>query len=315
MGTNDKKRAAGKRPVRRQRQPDRPHKRPEVNVVYTEPKVFNRNRFFLQLITVVAVVVALLLGLSIFFKAENIVVSGAEKYSAWQIRQASGIQDGENLLTVNAAKVSGRIRTKLPYVDDVRVGIKLPDTVCIEIDELDVAYAAESKDGKWWLIDSGCRVVESISAAQSKSYTQILGVQLDAPVVGKTAVAAEPEPETTATEDTTEPEAQSTPATPVVPSAPVAVRGSDRLNAAMLVVQALEENGILGQVVSVDVTGIGSIELWYGDRYQIQVGDTQRVDYKIRAMKMAIEQSSEYQSGILDVSFTIWPDQVGYTPF
>lgn len=315
MGTNDNKRTAGKKPVRRQRQPDRPHKRPDVNVVYTEPKVFNRNRFLLQLITVVAVVAALLLGLSIFFKAENVVVTGAQKYSAWQIRQASGIQDGENLLTVNAAKVSGRIRAKLPYVDGVRVGIKLPDTVCIEIDELDVAYAAESKDGKWWLINSGCRVVESISAAQSKSYTQIVGVQLDAPVVGKTAIAAEPEPETTATDDTAAAEGESTPVTPAAPVTPVAVRGSDRLNAAMLVAQTLEDNGILGQIVSIDVTSVGSVEMWYGDRYQILVGDTQRIDYKIQAMKMAIEQSSEYQSGILDVSFTIWPDQVGYTPF
>ena len=296
MSTNDKKR------IGRERRPERPKKRPDMNVVYTEPKVFNRSRFLLQLVTVVAVVVALLLGLSIFFKAKNVVVSGAEKYSAWQIRQASGIQDGENLLTVNAAKVSGRIKTKLPYVNDVRVGIKLPDTVCIEIDELDVAYAVESKDGQWWLMDSGRRVVESISAAQSKSYTQILGVQLDAPAVGKSAVAAEPEPDTTATATEVE-------------STPVAVRGSDRLDAAVLVIEALESNGILGQVVSVDVTSIGSIELWYGDRYQILVGDTQRVDYKIQAMKMAIEQSSEYQSGVLDVSFTIWPDQVGYTPF
>jgi len=28
-----------------------------------------------------------------------------------------------------------------------------------------------------------------------------------------------------------------------------------------------------------------------------------------------ILQMSEWQSGILDVSFTIWPTQVGYTPF
>lgn len=301
MSTNDNKRTTGAMPSGRQRKTAKPKKRPDINVVYTEPKVFNRNRFLLQLVTVVAIVVALLLGLSIFFKAENVVVSGAEKYSAWQIRQASGIQDGENLLTVNAAKVSGRIRTKLPYVKQVRVGIKLPDTVCIEIEELDVAYAVASADGQWWLVDSDARVVESISAAQAKSYTQILGVQLDAPKVGNGAVAAEPKPEGTNTE------AES--------STPVAVRGSDRLNAAMSVAQALESNGILGQVVSIDVTSVGSIVLWYGERYQILVGDAQRVDYKIQAMKMAIDQSSEYQSGVLDVSFTIWPDQVGYTPF
>ena len=293
----------------------RPQKRQQVEVIYTEPKVFNRNRFLLQLVTVVAVVAALLLGLSIFFKAQKVVVAGAGKYSEWQIRQASGVQDGENLLTINAAKVGARIKSKLPYVDEVRVGIRLPDTVCIEIEELDVAYAAEAKDGTWWLIDSDCRVVESVSAAESKSYTQIVGVQLDAPAIGKTAVAAEPEQETTPTE-TEETEAGESEPSNVIASLPVvAVRGSDRLEAAMLVAKALEEEGILGQIVTLDVTSLGSIEMWYGDRYQIQVGDTDRIDYKIAAMKQVIEGNSEHQGGVLDVSFTIMPDKVVYTPF
>ena len=304
METNDKRRAPS-RSSSRQSTTRRPRqtakkRRPAVDVIYTEPKAFNRNRFVLQLVTVVAVVMALLLGFSIFFKAKNVVVSGAEKYTAWEIRQASGIQDGENLLTLNAAKVGGRIKTNLPYVSQVRVGIKLPDTVCIEIEELDVAYAVEGKDGQWWLVDSGGKVLEQISAAQSKSYTQIVGVQLDAPVVTEKAVAAEPEPEGTTAEGE---------------AVPVTVTAAERLDASMMVAKALEQFGVLGQVVSVDVTDIGSIEMWYGERYQVLVGDTQRVDYKIEAMKQAIEQSSEYQSGVLDVSFTIWPDQVGYTPF
>jgi hypothetical protein len=32
-------------------------------------------------------------------------------------------------------------------------------------------------------------------------------------------------------------------------------------------------------------------------------------------MNDAILAMSDYQSGILDVSFTHWKDQVGYTPF
>lgn len=303
MDTNDKKHTTGRRPGQRpQRRVSRPRKKPDVNVVYTEARVFNRNRFILQLVTVVAVVIALLLGLSIFFKAKNVVVSGGEKYSAWQVREASGLQDGENLLTVNAAKVSACIRSNLPYVRSVRVGIRLPDTVLIEIDELDVSYAAEATNGQWCLMDSNGKVVEVITAAQAKAYTQIVGFQVADPKVGATAVAAEAEPDPTAATG------ESTP--PVV-----TVRGSDRLNAALLVMQALEQHGILGEVVSIDVSSISAIELWYQDRYQVQVGDTQNVPYKIQAMQLAINQSSQYQSGVLDVSFTIWPDQVGYIPF
>ena len=99
------------------------------DIVYTAPKPFNRNRFLLRLATAVAIVLALILGMSIFFKVENVYVSGANKYTAWQVKEASGIKEGENLLTISRAKIAGRIRTELPYADNVRVGIKLPNSV------------------------------------------------------------------------------------------------------------------------------------------------------------------------------------------
>lgn len=283
----------GKRPQRR--------RRPAAKVVYTEAKPFNRNRFILQLVTVVAVVLALLLGLSIFFKTKNFVVSGSDKYTAYQIRQASGIQEGENLLTVNGAKVSGRIMTKLPYIKQVRVQIKLPDTVLIEVVEVDITYAIQAKDDSWWLIDCNGKVLEEISAAEAKSYTHLMGVRLDSPEPGKKAVAEEPVPEET---------------TPDGQTVPVTVYGSERLSVLLTVLQNLEKRGILGNdVASVDVGNIGDIQLWYGERYQVLLGNHENMDMKIHTMRNTIDQSGEYQSGVLDISFTIRPDEVIYTPF
>lgn len=275
-------------------------KKPQPQVVYTQPKPFNRNRFLLRLATVAAVVLALIFGMSIFFKVENVVVSGMEKYTAWQIKEASGIQEGDDLLTVSAAKASGRIQKKLPYVKQIRLGIKLPDTVHIEIVELDVVYAIEGQNGSWWLMDAEGKLVEKISGAQAKEHTQILGVQLNDGEPGNTAAAAEPEPET---------------ASESVPTVPVTIRAAQRLDAVLTILQYLEDNGVIGDAASVDVSDMGAIQLWYGDRYQVLLGDTTQLGYKIQAMKKAIDQSSKYQSGVLDVSFTIWPDKVGYTPF
>jgi len=47
--------------------------------IYTEPQAFNRSRFLVQLLTVTAVVVALVLGLSVFFKYVQISQSKSEK--------------------------------------------------------------------------------------------------------------------------------------------------------------------------------------------------------------------------------------------
>ena len=83
------------------RKSQEPQRSVSSDVVYLPPKPFQRNRLILQLLTVAAVVIALVLGVSVFFKVdeEKILVSGNSKYTAWDIIQASGIRDGENLLT------------------------------------------------------------------------------------------------------------------------------------------------------------------------------------------------------------------------
>jgi len=301
--------------------PRRKRRRMDADVVYTPAKAFDKYRFLLHLVTVVAVVLALTLGMSIFFKVENITVSGAEKYSPWDIREVSGIQDGENLLTLNKAMIGGKIITQLPYVEDVRIGIKLPDTVNIEITELDVVYAAQAADSSWWLMDANGLVLEQTTGIEAEAYTKILGVQLEAPAVGKQAVAAEAIPEETQeptdTEEETAPEDETVADETLDLEAvlPETVPASQRLAMAITILQCLEENGIVGGVTSVDVTELYDLQLWYEDRYQVLLGDESQLTYKIGAMKNVIAQMTDYQKGELDVSFTTWPDKVGYTPF
>lgn len=302
-----KRSAAVKSRQRRAAAKKQPKKPQDSEIVYTQVKPFVISTFLLHLVTVVAVVAALLLGMSIFFKVGVVNVSGTGKYTAWDIKQASGIQDGENLLTLNKSSVVGKIKTALPYVDEVRIGIKLPDMVNIEITELSVTYAIAAEDGQWWLMDAEGKLLESISAIEAKSYTQVLGVTVTGPQAGQQAVAVEPEPETVSETDAS--------GETVEVTVPVTVQGRERLEAAIMILQYLEDNGVLGQMASVDVTDITNMELWYADRYQILLGDTTQLSRKVKSVTLAVGQMSEYQTGVLDASFTIWPDQVGYTSF
>ena len=270
-------------------------------VIYTQPQAFNRNRLMVQLITMLAVVIALVLGLSVFFKVENIHVSGAEVYSEWAIKEASGLSEGDNLLTFSHARSAALIKANLPYVDTVRFGIKLPDTVNIIVKEDEVVYAIKDQNDQWWLMNSSGRIVEMGDNSKASNHTQVLGVVLDNPVIDERAVAME------AVSAETVPEGETVPI--------VTTTGAQRLTAAMQILKALEENDIVGEAASVDVSRIEDIILWYGTRYQVNLRDSSRLDYKIACMNDVILQMSDYQSGILDISFTIWPTQVGYTPF
>lgn len=280
-----------------------PKKEQQIQVQYTPAKPFNRNRFLLHMATVLAVVLAVVLVMSIFFKVGQVMVSGAEKYTPWEIKEAAGIQDGDALLSLSEAKITARIQEKLPYVGDVRVGIKLPNTVNIEITELQVVYAAEDANGAWWLLDASGRIVDSSDAAAAKNYTRIEGVKMQSGAIGEQAVGYQPEGD-----NTTQPTDQLIATLPPVSAA-------EQFSAAIQILTALEKNGVMGTVDSVNVSDPAELSLTYDNRYQVTLGDVSRMEYKIGAMKSSIAELGQYQSGYLDVSFTIWPNEVGYRPF
>jgi hypothetical protein len=165
------------------------------------------------------------------------------------------------------------------------------------------------------------KLVEQVNAVATKEYTRILGVRLEGAEVGKVAVAEEPVMATIpvagsdqGTDETSEPTEETTQAEPA-PTIRVGVTGAERLNTALAVIQQLSSNSISGQVDSVDVTNLKAIELWYDERFQINLGDTMQLDYKISALRATVDRMEAYESGHLDVSFTNWVDKVGYTPF
>ena len=280
-------------------------KRPQVT--YTQPVPVNVNQMLMKILVVVAVVVAITLGISVFFKVEKVVVYGNKAYSAWTVQEAGGIETGTNLLSLNNTRACGKIMAALPYVDNVRIGIKLPDTVNIYIEEIDVAYAITTMDGTNWLMTSEGKVVEQIDAGTAKGYTKVEGVYLDSPAAGQQAVALETVQENPA-------ETQPGAGTPEETAPPV-ITAATRLNTALMILQELEANDIVGEAASIDVSILNNIELWYGQRFQVKLGDSANLGIKISWMKSAVNQRSDYDMGILDVSFTTWPDRVGYTPF
>ena len=328
-----RERTGRKRPPVQTNRPQRPQrkKRPKrewEDVVYTQPKPFQRNRFLLRLATVLAVVIAIVMGISVFFKVENVTVSGASRYTAWEIREASGIREGSQLLGISEAQISGRIISQLPYVGSVRVSIKLPDTVHIDIVEMErqELYGILDQNDTWWLISGEGRVLQQTDSATVAGCTRIEGVKLQDPQEGEQAVAWQPEPETTEpTEDTTEAATEGTDAStestdPTETTQPTeatqdTATQAQKLEMALALAEQLAANNLKDKIASIQVEDLTQLEFFYTQQYQVKLGDGSNLAYKVNAAAMAIRQLASYESGVLDASFTTWPDQVGYTPF
>ena len=245
-------------------------------VVYTPAREFNHSRLVLNILTIVAVAFAIFLGLSIFFNVEQVTVSGADRYSEWTVVEAAGIEQGDSLLFFGEANAASKIIDALPYVKAVRFEIQLPGTVHIIIEEAPVAYCLQAEDGSWWLMTAQGRLTEQINAAVAKDYALIEGITLRAPVAGQDAVAAE--------------------------TGEGSVTGADRLAAALEILTQLEHNELFDKVTAVTVSKLQSLEFWYGDRFQVKLGNVSYMREKLAAIKSAVELAGDYQTGILDAS-------------
>ena len=265
----------------------RPPREDIPRIVYTPPRPMRRGRFLWKLVSMAAVVAAVFLGLSVFFRVETITVAGADKYTPWMIREAAGVQTGDALLSLSEARVASRIITELPYINEVKVGVRLPGTVEIQVTELQVAYAVRDEAGSWWLISSSGRAVEQTSAEQAQSYTAVAGVTIRTPEKGAQVQALA---DTTA--DPTDPTGVS-----ADQSGP-----DQRLQTLIAVMTALEENRIIGQVSRIDVSDPGNILLEYPQLLTVRLGDTKKMNYKISILAGAMEQLSRHQSGTLDLT-------------
>ena len=264
----------GERRRRRQSQSQPKTNAPEV--VRTQARDFDSRRLLMRIVTIVTIVLAFSIGLSIFFRVETVTVTGCSKYTAWTVSEASGIQQGDSLLFFGRATVGSHIMNALPYVKSVRFSIKLPGVVNIIIEEAPVGYAIEAADGSWWMITSDGIVAEQTDAQGAQQTTIIKGVNLDAPQIGAQAKAYEPNSES-------------------------AVTGANRLAVALQLTQLLEANEILGKMSYVDVTNLQRLYLWYQTQYRIDLGDRQELDTKIATVKAAMAEIGEYQTGVMEL--------------
>lgn len=269
----------------------RPPREEVPSVIYTPPRPMRRGRFLWRLVSMAAVVAAVFFGLSVFFRVDTITVAGADKYTPWMIRQAAGVETGDALLSISEARVASRIISKLPYIDEVKVGVRLPGTVELQVTELQVTYAIRDEGGSWWLISSSGQAVEPVTQEKAMNYTRVEGLTVRTPKQGQTVqavpgVIVDPIDGATMTLDQ--------------------AVADDQLETLTTVMTTLEKHRIIGEVSRIDMTDVGDIRLEYPQLLTIRLGGVERMDHKISFLAASKEQLEDSQSCEVDLTLEYW---------
>ena len=153
----------------------------------------NRGRFgFLyKLLSTLIIFAAILAGCVVFFRVNTMVVEGNSRYTAEEIIAASGVQQGDNLFTLNKSKMVSQILTRLPYVDDLSINRRLPDTLIFYVTE-SVPVAWIESEGTCWLLDHRCKILEAGDSSITQGLPEVMGLTpVDATVGNRLTVNPE----------------------------------------------------------------------------------------------------------------------------
>lgn len=114
--------------------------------------------FFLLLVFIVLAV----LCQTVFFPINDISVTGSRVYSAEEIKENSGIKNGDKLFAVFQSRIEKKLTKALPYIKSVKLKKSLPGSVKLIITETKAVYSMEN-EGKFWLLDDNYKALEEIT--------------------------------------------------------------------------------------------------------------------------------------------------------
>ena len=209
--------------------------------------------FLYKLFSLFLILAAIVTGCIVFFRANHIVVSGESRYSEEEIIAATGIEEGQNLFQLDKFSIIRQMRSQLPYLDDISITRKLPDTLVITVTDSQPVAALEY-NGEWWLLDSGCSLLERGDASLAQGRAVLLGLTPLSPSVGtRLAVDAAEE---------------------------------DKLTALLALLAAMEERGMTSHITDfIDLTSEGEIRLGYDGTLTVAI-PLYSGDFALQALRL-----------------------------
>ncbi|MDR0814039.1 MAG: FtsQ-type POTRA domain-containing protein [Oscillospiraceae bacterium] len=211
----------------------------------------------------------ILLASLVFCKTAKIIVIGANRYSAEEIAQTSGVKLGSSTLFLSPEKIAKSISEKYPYISQVAVKGAFSDTVEITVTE-ETPRAFITVGGEFLLIDRLARGLETVSQKPA-GLIEVSGITLTGTIPGK----------------------------PLMLDPAYAWQPQIILN----VIEALDANGIYGSVPIISVGRRDAISFNYENRFTVIIRDGLNAKKDVATFLSSLTQKpEEITSGVAEVT-------------
>jgi len=224
-----------------------------------------RFAFLYKLLCLALIVGAIGAALAVFFKADHLEITGNSRYTTEAVEAASGVKRGDNLYLMNKYAVARRIQEELPYVEKVNIHRRLPDTLCISVEECRNLTWLE-QEGKIWVISDSGRIVDCVETAPEGAMS-VAGIVLTGPQIGDLAT----------TDETYNAPWQNL----------------------LAIMEQLRKKGMMQDVQSVALDNPDFITLRYLNRFDVQIPGNADYDYKLDFLAAVVGKLEEGEQGTL----------------
>ena len=224
------------------------------------------------LIVAIILSVGVVLSLTVLFKTQRYEVAGTERYTAEELTEVCGIHEGENIFLAPKSPAERRIKNKFPYVEDVDVTFKIPDTIKINITEADEGYLIKTSDTEYTLISTKGRILDKVEDISGYDLPIFIG---PSPSSGEIGDYVEYEDETV-------------------------------MKIINKISSTFAENGYQG-ITEIDATNPANVSFTYDGRIKVKLGLPEDLSYKVRTAMTIINENIDINTtakieGVLDVS-------------
>ncbi|WP_027624719.1 cell division protein FtsQ/DivIB [Clostridium lundense] len=231
-----------------------------------------RKKFIKKCILLLTLLVSTLTALCLkhpYFNIKKIEIINNKNIPKEEIAKLSGIFKGDNIFYINMDRIKKGILTN-PYILDLEVKKKLPDTIIINVKEREATFYGE-KNGRFVVIDKNGVVLENRKDIKNMNLVKLQGFDFEKTEVGK----------------------------------PILSKDDRRLQLVCNMSSLIGNKKDNYKIALVDIQDVNDIKLYYGN-FLIKLGNDGDLDKKLNKAFNILLQKEEVKlakKGYIDVSF------------